>query len=163
GDVERQRARGDRLHVERAHVAQLHQRALPELLLDLRDGRVQRLVARLRLFLARVPQVGLLLCHLSHLSVSWSSWAVGSSNSAIASYSAPVRRKWDLKRTRRVGRKNRNICSGSGCGSFRIRAGFRLLGASGRTRATVRWGQNARFSGSWKPASTRRSSTPACS
>ena len=113
-DVERQRARGNRLHVERAHVAELHQRTLPELLLDLRDGRVQRLVARLRLFLAGVSQVGLLLCHLTHLSVSWSSWAVGSSNSANGSYSAPVLRRWDLKSTMRVGRKNRNICSGSG-------------------------------------------------
>src|SRR5262249_41736435 len=113
GDVERQGAGRDRVDLHCPDVAELHQRALAEVLLDLLDGRLQRLVARLRLLLAAgLSQVGLLLCHLVTSQSSWSSLAVGSSNSAIASYSAPVRRRWDLKSTRRVGRKNRNMCSG---------------------------------------------------
>jgi hypothetical protein len=68
-DVERQGAGGDGLHLERALVPELHQRTLAELLLDLRDRRLQRLVARLRILLAGLSQVGLLICHLGHLSV----------------------------------------------------------------------------------------------
>ena len=63
GDVQGQRAGGDRLHVDRADVSELHQRALPEVLLDLLDRRLQRLVARLRVLLAGLSQVGLLICH----------------------------------------------------------------------------------------------------
>ena len=59
-----------------------------------------------------------------------------------------------------VGRKN--VCSGTGPGGRSTAAGLRPPRLAGRTRATVRWGQNGRASGSWSPAATSPASTCRC-
>ena len=69
-EVERERAGRDRLHLDHVIGAELHQRAGAEVLLDLGDGGLQGLVARLGVLLAGLPQVGLCVCHLKSTSLS---------------------------------------------------------------------------------------------